>query len=98
VAELQVVKTIKIPVHYALTKRKLSILNKLTAKTTHGVWLWSNLFEKYCLKGSYADRDRFYEWVKSENKLPAARFNVASTRPTGCGRVTASSLQIGSGR
>jgi len=68
---LQVVKTVKIPVHYALTKRKLSILDKLTAKTTYGAWVWSNLFDKHRLKGSYSDRARFCEWVKEESKLPA---------------------------
>jgi len=69
---LQVVKTIKIPVHHALTKRKLSILNKLTAKMTYGVWLWSKLFYVHDLKGSYADRARFHEQVKIESGLPGA--------------------------
>jgi hypothetical protein len=57
--ELKAVKTAKIPVHYALTKWKLSILNRLTAKTTYGVWLWSKIFDEHDLKGSYADRARF---------------------------------------
>jgi len=70
--ELQVVKTVRVPVHYALTKRKLSILDKLTTKTTYGVWLWSKLFDQHDLKGSYADRARFYEQVKAESGLPAA--------------------------
>jgi len=69
---LQVVKTAKIPVHYALTKRKLSILDKLTAKMTYGVWLWSKLFDDYDLKGCYGERAKFYEQVKEESKLPAA--------------------------
>lgn len=68
---MHVVKTVKIPVHYALTKRKLSILDKLTARTTYGVWLWSNLFDDHDLKGSYGDRAKFYEQVKEESKLPA---------------------------
>ena len=37
---MQVVKTVRIPVHYGITKRKLSILNSLTARTTYGVWLY----------------------------------------------------------
>lgn len=69
---MQVVKTVKIPVHYALTKRKHSILDKLTAGITYGVWFWSNLFDEHGLKGSYADRARFYEQVKTESELPAA--------------------------
>ena len=51
-----VVKTVKVPVHYGITKRKLSILDSLTARTTYGVWLWSRLFKEHKLKGSYADR------------------------------------------
>jgi len=66
------VKTVKIPVHYNATKRKLSILDRLTAKATYGVWLWSRLFNDYDLQGSYADRKRFYERVKRESDLPAA--------------------------
>jgi len=69
---LQVVKTVKIPVHYALTKRKLLILDELTAKTTYGVWLWSKLFDEHDLKGSYADRAKFYERLKMESGLPGA--------------------------
>jgi transposase len=64
-----VVKTVKIPVHYAITKRKLSILDSLTARTTYGVWLWSKLFKEHKLKGSYTDRARFYEQVKRDAKL-----------------------------
>ena len=64
-----VVRTVKVPVHYGITKRKLSILDSLTARTTCGVWLWSKLFKEHGLKGSYADRDRFYEQVKSDANL-----------------------------
>jgi len=64
-----VVKTVKVPVHYGITKRKCSILDSLTARTTYGVWLWSKLFKEHKLKGSYADRGRFYEQVKAEAKL-----------------------------
>jgi transposase len=64
-----VVKTVKIPVHYAITKRKLSILDSLTARTTYGVWLWSKLFKEHKLKGTYTDRRQFYDEVKAEAKL-----------------------------
>jgi len=67
-----VVKTVKIPVHHAITERKLLILNRLTAKITHGVWLWSKLFEQYNLKGSYGDRNMFSEQIKKESNLPSA--------------------------
>jgi hypothetical protein len=67
--KLLVVKTVRVPVHYALTKRKLSILDSLTARTTYGVWLWSRLFREHKLKGTYADRRLFYEQVKRDAKL-----------------------------
>jgi transposase len=66
---LLVVKTVRVPVHYAITKRKLSILDRLTARTTYGVWLWSRLFKEHELKGSYDDRRLFYEQVKRDAKL-----------------------------
>ncbi len=69
---LQVVRTVKIPVHYALTRRKFSILDSLTARTTHGVWLWSQLFKEHELKGSYEDRRLFHDQVKREAKLSGA--------------------------
>ncbi len=64
-----VTKTVKIPVHYAITKRKLHILDALTARTTYGVWIWSRLFKGHKLKGTYADRRRFYDQVKKDTKL-----------------------------
>jgi len=67
--KLQVVKTVRIPVHYAVTKHKRSILDSLTARTTYGIRLWSKLFKEQKLKGSYADRRLFYEQVKREAKL-----------------------------
>jgi len=67
--KLQVVKTVRVPVHHAITKRKLSILDSLTARTTHAVWLWSKLFKEHELKGSYMDRRLFYGQVKRDAKL-----------------------------
>jgi transposase len=67
-----VVRTVKIPVHYGITKRKLSILDSLTARTTCGVWLWAKLFKEHMLKGSYADRRLFHERVKQRTELGGA--------------------------
>ena len=67
---MQVVKTVRVPVHYTLTERKRCILDKLTARLTYGVWLWSKRFDEHNLKGTYADRARFYEEVKAEAHLP----------------------------
>jgi IS605 OrfB family transposase len=63
------IRTVKIPVHYAITKHKLHILDSITARTTYGVWVWSELFKEHQLKGAYMDRRRFYEQVKKGAKL-----------------------------
>jgi transposase len=67
-----VVGSVTVPVHYGITKRKLSILDSLTARTTYGVWTWSELFKKHELKGSYADRRLFHASVKEQVKLSGA--------------------------
>jgi transposase len=67
-----VVKTVRVPVHYGITTRKLSILDSLTARTTYGVWLWSKLFKEHKLKGSYTDRQMFHEHVKQQAELSGA--------------------------
>ena len=67
-----VVKTVRIPVHYGITRHKLSVLDSLTARTTYGAWLWAKLFKEHALKGSYKDRRLFYETVQKESALPAA--------------------------
>ena len=69
---LQVVKTVKIPVHYDVTRRKLLILDRLTARTTCGVQLWSRLFKEHGLKGSYEERRLFHDQVKEQTKLSGA--------------------------
>ena len=69
---MQVVKTIRIPVHYALTKRKLHILNRLTAKATFGVYLWSELILQNQLHGTYRERDQSACRIRNQTELPAA--------------------------
>ena len=69
---MRVIKTMKVPVHYGITRRKLSVLDSLTARTTYGAWLWSKLSKEHGLKGSYADRRRFHADVKEQAKLSGA--------------------------
>lgn len=66
------VRTVKIPVHYAITRHKVHILDSVTARTTYGVCFWSKLFKEHKLKGSYADRQLFLEYVKAQAKLGSA--------------------------
>lgn len=69
---MQVVKTIRVPVHHGLTKRKLRILGRLTARLTYGVYVWSKLIEQNRLSGTYSERDRLSRKVQYETELPAA--------------------------
>ncbi len=58
---MQVVKTVKIPVHYATTKHKLDILNRLTARLTYGVRLWSQIIEANNIRTRSGLRKREFE-------------------------------------
>jgi len=69
---MQAIKTVKIPVHYATTKRKLGILEKLTGKLTYGVTLWSELIEKNNIRTRSQLRSRIFEHkVKEQTGLSA---------------------------
>jgi len=69
---MQVVKTVKIPVHYATTGRKLNVLEKLTARLTFGVALWSKLIESHNIKTRCQLRSRILEGeVKEQTGLSA---------------------------
>ena len=69
---MQVVKTVPIPVHYALTKRKLRILDSLTARLSYGICLWSQLIKRNQLRGTCAERDRSAKEFQEQTELPAA--------------------------
>ncbi len=70
---MQVVKTVKIPIHYATTKRKLDILNRLTARLTHGVYLWSRIIEANGIRTRSGLRKREFEQeVRGRTGLNAA--------------------------
>ena len=70
---MQVVKTVKIPVHYTTTKRKLDILNRLTARLTYGVWLWSRIIEANGTRTRSGLRKREFEQeVREQTGLNAA--------------------------
>jgi len=59
--KLEVTKTVRVPIHYALTKRKLSILGRLTARLSYCVWLFSRLIEEHDM-----DVDGYGEFTKSD--------------------------------
>lgn len=43
-------KTVKVPVHYATTESKLRVLDRLTARLTYGVKLWSEVIERHGIR------------------------------------------------
>lgn len=53
---MQVMKTVKIPVHYATTKEKRNKLNRLTARLTYCIHLLSELIERYDIRSRKALR------------------------------------------
>ncbi|WXG43879.1 MAG: transposase [Promethearchaeati archaeon SRVP18_Atabeyarchaeia-1] len=69
---MQVTKTVRIPVHYSITRHKLGIIDKLTARLTCGVDLWSRLIEEYGIKERGKLRSRAFEaQVKERTGLGA---------------------------
>lgn len=69
---MRVVKTVKIPVHYATTKRKLDILNRLTARLTYGVHFWSQIIETNDIHTRSGLRKRKFEQeVRKQTGLSA---------------------------
>jgi putative transposase len=71
---MQVVKTVKIPVHYATTKRKLDILNRLTARLTYGVYLWSRIIEVKDIRTRNGLRESEFERQVGEQTALSAGF------------------------
>jgi len=70
---MQVVKTVKIPVHYATTKHKLDILNRLMARLTYGVHLWSQIIKANGIRTRGGLRKREFEQeVRKQTGLSAA--------------------------
>jgi len=70
--KMQAIKTVKVPVHYATTGRKLNVLEKLTARLTLGVALWSKLIEPNNIRTRSELRSRILEGeVKEETGLSA---------------------------
>lgn len=58
---MQIVKTVKIPIYYATTKQKLDVLNRLTARLTYGVHLWSQIIEANDIRTRGGLRKRKFE-------------------------------------
>ena len=70
---MRIIKTVKIPIHYATTKRKLDVLNHLTARLTYGVRLWSQIIQANGIRTrSWLRKRNFEQGVRKETGLSAA--------------------------
>lgn len=66
-----VTRTVKIPIHHKTTNRKHSYLDRITARLTHAVRIWSQLIEEYNL---YSAKDcvRFEKEIRYRTGLSSA--------------------------
>ena len=65
-------KTVKVPIHYATTKNKLRVLDRLTARLTYAVKLWSEVFERYEIKTRRElQRLEYQHFVRDQTGLSA---------------------------
>jgi len=65
-------KTIKVPIHYATTKNKLRVLDRLTARLTYAVKLWSEVFERYGIRTRRELQQLEYQhFVRGQTELSA---------------------------
>jgi hypothetical protein len=69
--KLEVVKTVRVPLHYALTKRKLLTLEHLTARLSYCVHVFSKLIEERDMRvdryGEFTGKD--IAVIKDQTKL-----------------------------
>ena len=65
-------KTVKVPIHYATTKNKLYVLDRLTARLTYAVKLWSEVIERYEIKTRRElQRLEYQHFVRERTRLSA---------------------------
>ncbi len=65
-------KTVKVPIHYATTKCKLHVLDRLTARLTYAVKLWSGIIERHGIRTRRElQRLDYQRFVKEKTGLSA---------------------------
>jgi IS605 OrfB family transposase len=70
---MEIIKTIKVPIHYAITKEKFDKLNKLTARLTFCIRLMSELIERHDIRSRKALRAKVKEHgIRERTGLNAA--------------------------
>lgn len=68
---IEIKRTLKIPVHYATTPKKLSYLDKLTARLTYAVRLWSEIIGENNLK-STSECSPYEHEIQNTTKLSSS--------------------------
>lgn len=71
---MEVIRTVRVPVHYALTKRKLSVLDRLTARHSYCIWLFSKLIDERKM-----NVERYGEFTKDDMTRIAMLTRLQST-------------------
>jgi len=70
--KMLVQRTVKFPIHYATTKNKLHVLDKLTARLTYAVRLWSEVIERHGIRTRRELQQLEYQhFVKDQTGLSA---------------------------
>ena len=70
--KMLVQRTVKIPIHYATTKNKLHVLDKLTARLTYAVKLWSEVIERHGIRTRRElQRLEYQHFVRAQTGLSA---------------------------
>lgn len=65
-------KTVKVPIHHAITKNKLHVLDRLTARLTYAVKLWSGLIEQHWICARWEMQQLDYQhFVRDQTRLSA---------------------------
>lgn len=78
---MYLLRTLKIPVHYATTKEKMNKLNKLTARLTYVVKLWSELIDKHNIKTIKEIQDLSHQHrIHKKTKLSAGFVQQAGNK------------------
>ena len=93
---MKYVRTVKVPVHYLTTRKKFSYLDRLTARLTYAVRVWSEIAERHGLK-SMIDCSPFEQTVKDETGLSAGFVQQARDKALWMGDPTGNSMRNGSG-
>lgn len=82
---MNVIKTVKVPLHYGNTQAKLRKLGKLTARLTYCTWLWSDIIDRERTL-SRTKLSPFEKEIQQETKLSAGFVQQCKDKAIWCWR------------